>query len=683
MAETYTVTKASGATQTREFGSNKVVSETTAPDPETGEVKSVVRILIEPTESGKGIRRSKPVETAEEFKISTQAEKAQEDINVQLEGTGQEARAFVDLREETISATSSPITTSQRLVEERTRTSPINTRLGAISESISKPTTTSREVVNVAPYSIPLKIAKDLGEKLLSPFPKTKEKIIGDISVFESKTQVSPKTAKTIGAVGLTGLALLSPVPGDELAALKLTSQVFKTGIKAGAVGFGTVAGAKEVSERTVTKDFSALPKELQEEVFTRSFEESAKVQSTPFNLLRGVSSELSTREEKQEFVNVAYDVLVEKGFDPKEANILATQAGLKRRVVGTAELAGQLFIGAGAEKIGRTLVKSAVAKRGVSSGFTNFLGTTFNPISKAGIFEGGAGFALSKFAEDKEIKPIEVASAGALGAASAGIISGGIRLASGAGKVGSVASERVADILDPLEAPSDVVADIVEGVGKIGKRSRVISVVPMTSFSEGPSVSSNIDLPEGTKVFQGVTLPSISETSSFNEGPSVRVATLAPSENVGFVGVSPKPEVPLPVPIETKPEVPVPIETKPFVSPKSEIPVPVQPNPFVSPKTEINPFVSIRPSVPVVVATGDLPGFFLPPKGGFGLGGLPGKKVKRDKEYVASFVAVATGFTGKRSKGAELTGFGIRPIEVPKIKKKKKNKRKSVKRKK
>lgn len=512
-------------------------------------------------------------------------------------------------------------------------------------------------------------------------------KVVDKLPNFLTKARI-PLTRTNVGNVLTSGLSTGRNVALDVVGTVGVTYGVKKS---------VTAATPFSGEEKTLRKseDYESYKKMAK----ARVAEKAGPVQKFFYNWAPGVPLVSKTYKEsyKKELG------LIGEEYNLSEQDTKALQTSSKKDLwaeqlsYGT----GLLYAGAASELRGTTSVAKKTYKQ--STSFAKKWLQFGVPIGKAGIGEGMGSVASYDIAQSnkqdfKTRKPyIRYAASAGIGFASAGLIGGFIPAATSSAK-GSVrflgkGVNWAANLLDPTEKPSDVIAHY--GVDPLRRRAGVVVPSPAITMDVTPPkkgkgwitqtfgfsskkstniINNNINTEfrtptqERTTVATRTKIPVINAAINFPVNPRTNIPIL----------INPRTDVPIPI-IEQIP-VDTPISVVTDIPVKPEIPLPVQPR--VQLQVPINPNVD----VPVSVVTPSKMGFasgLMFPLGGFSKT-ASGKKPKYG--YLPSLSAVLFGITGKK-KQASFSGYysgqEFRPIVGISRPKTKSNKKKVTKKRK
>lgn len=242
---------------------------------------------------------------------------------------------------------------------------------------------------------------------------------------------------------------------------------------------------------------------------------QSSKAQEQGF--LKNIANELTPfAGSKDAFKSGATDVFSNAGLTGKDLDNAVNAALVKRTGRGVGELGSQLAIGAGAEKIGRAGIATAFKAGGSTSVKKSFGSTfkrTFPSLFVAGTFEG-SGSVLSQDSfrnQDKSLK--RTLEGAAFGGASAGVIGTPIVGFAVSKPAVSKTVNLLANIVDPLEKPSDLLAD----AGSFANRKLFKTTTVNPSFKQqGDVLTFDVD----TKKATPFKFPSVQARSKRIETP-------------------------------------------------------------------------------------------------------------------------------------------------------------------
>lgn len=677
---TVTITrKKTGFVQTFEDG--KLVKEIDPSKP-VGQ-QGVHRVILEAPEEGTGRVRSRRVTTQKDLAISQQVQQAQATISKELKGTEFEARASFNPATQTIVAQPT-VSRTKELSRERL--------LNISSQQRERPVMQVRSLEEAEQE----RTRRQQEQAELTAKQFSTRKFIEKEQPDAFKAGADPRlilggekdTLKSAGffvggtiAAG-TGIALAPMSAGASTVLVGVGGGLISKGVARGQEGlFGTTLSPKEkelITQPQFVEAFGSSILQSQEQFRERNpiinrpeetghgglIDVSAAGKRVAGSLNLGISAstkDFQTNLERQ---------LTQRGFSPQEVE-LGLELGQKRRTVGVkSDVIEVIGAGVSVEKAGRLALSGAKKSLGTKIATTGFLGAVEAPLLTSG----------QARASGLEVSLSQLGLSSALGAASAGTVTGVIGRAGIAGKVvggktGRRVSESVAEKGFFTIDPSEAIVDLTTGLAEKSVRKERISIRPVTLDGGGvpKSFKQNINIPQGTQRFEGFK----AEPVITKKPRSARVATTAAPFDALAVPTTQQQNNLL---IDTKPK-DTPKKTR--TTPDTFSSVLSQPSTRTLTSsqafTNIQAFTSARPSTFVnprtQVSTISEGGFLtLPPRrGGATTRKGDGGKTKRDKQYVASLAAVGLNITGEESSGSELTGFGLRPLKRRKKTRKKK----------
>lgn len=662
---------------------------------EDPEGKQVVRIMVEPTKSGKGIKRSKKVETQRELQVSKQVQAEQESISAQAKPTGVDVRVEGRVNEGQLSRFDyrtqaglvqaeqlTPTVRSlaeQRAKEQLTPQQPTST---SFQQSTGYPTTSSlligessRGRLPKDPDYIPPRTFKeklyDVGDVVFQPFGRVFQKtgIIkgelvnpkGEVLTGVRATRGGKRTRKVLETAAQKPFSTAFLVTGGKYVA----SKPLASAKVLGATGTGVVAvdvAGKQIA-KSQAKEFTQL--EDYQSILTKAFaKEREKV--SKFNVAYEISPSFASKETKQAFTESVYKQLKSKGFKTEEAEKLTRQAYKFRQITSTSAGIQTGIAVTGAERLGSAILGKGLAK-------SVFKPKSFKLASKvavasipAGQFEGAVQETISSKATFQPVKGEKLVSTATIG----GVVSGAASFTI----VKTGKGETVANILDPSEAVGEAGARLTTR----GTR-RISTITPTISFPQTIS-SEEASLPKPSRL-------SAKEITGDKNIVDFSDLAIKPSKTPSF---SPS------KPLITSSFSPSTSRTEP-----SRIDVPSRTDPIskTTPTvvTDGKRLTRVPPQVPTTVATTSktttksktTPSVFTPqfkgfipppifPKGsGLGFRRTTRKTSSQTKTYTPSAFALATGLRSTKASSKTLTGFSIRPIIERATPKKKTTKKK------
>jgi hypothetical protein len=296
-------------------------------------------------------------------------------------------------------------------------------------------------------------------------------------------TLVNPKTGKPIPVVR-GEIIPLGAGGGMALTGAAKRAHTFLTTTKTGTFlkgWYGAEIGARVTGKAVKGTGSLTASKEYRELVKTPEFTESIR---------RGYEAERRAVEKQPWYKQVAYDIPVVSlftgdqeqyiktvsarakrlGFEGKALRDYVKAAQRERTTRGVQEGAELLSIGVASERTGRALITKrfeALKKQGTRVAKSDIGGRMFKEgfkaIAPAGIIEGAVQERSQQRIRMRERNLKDVILMGGFGGASAGVLDGAIVGLRPRRKVASHALEWGANILDPFEKPSDVLADVTE----------------------------------------------------------------------------------------------------------------------------------------------------------------------------------------------------------------------------
>jgi len=363
---------------------------------------------------------------------------------------------------------------------------------------------------------------------------------------------------------------------------------------------------------------------------------------------------------------------LTRQGIKGKRADQL-TRAALRRRTgTDVSLLAGFVGSSAAVEVGGRRILGrdfGQFAKFGIKlpkKGFSAPLaGLGAANIAPLGFIEASFQEAEQQRAETQgrlRDRP-KIIKLGFIGAASAGILGGAITGTAGAPRAQTVL-EVGGSILDPIEKPGDIVADILEKGAKLGGRKVVRAGIVSSAFADTftfaqtqqPGTKKKRRLPRRPKgrpappAVTNVFVQAPTQTKKVTT-PTLELIVDKPSQTFRniFGDIRPKPKKPAKpgtiVPTDTDTPVDIIIDTPVQVPSETPAETPVPINVFtetfvespVSTQTTIFTPVASQVSTPILRAPPPIPPLFGFPPSGAGIGAGKGKRVSFVDELSAS----------------------------------------------
>lgn len=361
---------------------------------------------------------------------------------------------------------------------------------------------------------------------------------------------------------------------------------------------------------------------------------------------------------DKNAFLSGARTSLESQGYSGERLSSALSSAEKKRNIAGISETAGFIGASASVEQIGRKEVGRVLAKTGykIPEGTAKQTMVRLAPsVGIAGTIEGGAvTYSFQKARrEPTDIK--EIMGMAAMGGVSATLIGAPIVGFSSVSPFKSRFVEGIANVIDPLEKPGDIVADIAEA----GFRSTVPTVSVPTTFPASTTASTNVNVISSPS-FSSV--PSVAPPSYPTLNPAPQSFTMTPISETA------------PMPSSVPPASITPSSTSSSTS--TIVPSDTITNIFVSQPSQTPTSVPVATSVPITPTTSTFnsygKGVFFPTvmPGGGGGGFKPFKNsfLSQAKGYTPSFSAIALGITStEKDPLAVKTGMGLRPIIVSK----------------
>jgi hypothetical protein len=372
---------------------------------------------------------------------------------------------------------------------------------------------------------------------------------------------------------------------------------------------------------------------------------ESQGVQGQREGFLNVVKQELplgktlfTSKAGQEAFQAAARKEAARQGLTGAERETALREAVTRRNLQEGGLLGSFVGVGAQAEQAGRATVTKLLATKSQIPAKTvgrTLAGIGFKGVFGAGVIEGSASVRAEQVARGRPFSFKDISIGAGVGGLTAGSFSAAIAGTKFKAPLISKATSGIANILDPTEKPSDVVADLVgAGVRRQGFNIAVPTLNLPASFSKDVfTVTPSPGTPSQTKTKRGKGPAAIAQPPVINQPVSLE-AILTPVSNVpvnvpsqprpkrgGGGGVTPTPDVPVPVdPVIGDPTVPIPV---PDVPVPADVPVTVPASTPVSAPVSI-PVFSPQPRVPPPLPL-DIPLF----------GGGRGARIGKRKRFV------------------------------------------------
>lgn len=362
------------------------------------------------------------------------------------------------------------------------------------------------------------------------------------------------KTGKKIVKVG-RGVVKVGKAAVKSVKA-KAVGKFAKDAIVTTAIGQGIVIGTKEIGVQTASESDKRFLQDpiVKQAIGTAFAAEQAAAQKGGF--INTVAFEINPAlsQNKDVFGATLRKELITQGFGLEGSEKAARAVSRQRKFISAGEAGALIGVSAGVEKIGRGLVveglENLARKRGtgaVTGIVKGRVGTELFKVAAPRIAAAGAveGFGQELAQQQSRNQPFNIKDAGmmaGLGAATAGIIGGGIAATSVTRPTTSKTISFLANIADPFEKPGDIVANVNEAAARkfFGKQTKV--PVVSTPISASDQISIGVDTRANVKSQQQATKP---------KGRTVPV--FLPSFNL-FPSITPVPSPKNPVPSPSQP---------------------------------------------------------------------------------------------------------------------------------
>lgn len=440
------------------------------------------------------------------------------------------------------------------------------------------------------------------------------------------------------------------------------------------AKGAAVVEGTKAVGKLTATSEQKSAMRSVEFDQAIRSgFAAESKAQDKWYKQLAfQINPALSTK--KSVFKDTVTSELQSQGLSGRELQSGVDAALRQRKFISGGEAGGLLEISRSSERIGRREVANvfeAAGKKGVSIekkklGWDLFK-KTFRPISQAGAVEGFSAEVTQQSSREEPLNIKKALGMSAAGAATAGIIGGGI-----AGlKPNRPGASKVLEIgtwfMDPFEKPGDVAADVTEfGLRKMGRKVPTPSI--FTSSKPDSVVSFGVSGKPTSSGKASSTLPTLS-TEGKSSGP-IPTSRPIPFDSIWTRNPIPTPTTPT-TPTKTKkpvnPPFPVFTPTVPPIATPTAVPIPIEEETPVMTPTNIFSPVTIPTSTPMFRMPPPIPLPF--PSFGSGYGGNAGRGSSRFvNELDASLGVFGSMFSNPLAPGKTMSNYSV--LKQPKANK-------------
>lgn len=509
--------------------------------------------------------------------------------------------------------------------------------------------------------------------ELNKPVNPTRAEQVTNIATNPVVTVVLPTLVAAPALIGGTSLRKFAVKQGTTQVTKKATivnfGRVAGTElVKIQAGGFGIRKAGDALATSRLTQDQKTLIQQ-NDDAFNKALKAGFASQQQAAQQ-KGIVSSLTESlnvgfGDRREFEKGVQSSLKDQGFTDSQILDLTQAANLRRESVKFSEPAQFLNIGRGSEKIGRAGFAAVSSFGGTAKkGFQATAGTFargVTAVAPAGFVEG---FFSVQDQQKFRSQPVDFRQSligGGFGALTAGAISGTVAAGQvatsstgrGIGKITNIA----ANIADPLEKPSDLLAsaetrftrrvlNLPEFKANIQGKGKKLAFE--TSFDPSPGFKKNqarLQKAIGSEAFRV-------KTGRFGGGSLVPVVPQAQSKTQTQTDVLPKTRVKFP----TIPNIFTNPKTKPPVPVIGSVPVQVPVFPSVPTQPKVSP--PVTPSVPVFPAVNVKPSNLQPnlkiiPPLPFDLN-LPGGRGRRFKGKRSVFVneiALANTFLGTATK--------------------------------
>lgn len=483
------------------------------------------------------------------------------------------------------------------------------------------------------------------------------------IKEFYEKPGMKEEAAKAALIAGGT-IAAFAPVPGGRPAAIAAFTKAGVLGIGASTIATETLLTA---GEKTASKEQRRFlesgqfygARQAAAEAENLAIAEKGFTKSLMFELPGGqlyAGDPMAAKGAVREY----YKNL---GYSESDINTAVAAYERQRKFGAVGEFAGLLTISTASELAGRQFINTAfkaqttaIAKKQATS---KLFSIGFKQIGKAGIIEGIGSEVVQQKARGEKTDFGKIAFAGGVGGLTAGTIGGTISATRPFKTTISKGIEYATYIVDPLEKPGDIAADVLEkGAAKIRGTPVIVPTVVDVSAKSSPIIlSTTTESP--TKRPTQILSPSDFPAKVPTPIEPFQVKESPPDITKEIIIESPVP--PTPTDSETFPtnvDVNVPIDIEGNV-PNIFTPAPINvnvdlPTPVTTivPTTTTIPTTSIYPYIPPPIPL--LPGLNIPGLGGRGF--VKGKKKKFISELQAGSLLAEELFSGASIFGTRQT---------------------------